>query len=114
MVERTGFGGEHYDDEDHEEAVVDRVAWYRLADPDYDPDEPDDEILDDVHDEIDLVGHQLDHAADDAARLDAAAQFGWRHSARIRLQGRFVPPDIRLYRWPTFVPVADLQNQDDG
>ena len=121
MAQREDYrGGENndYQDEQYEEIQVDEVPWYRLADPDYDPDEGDFEygLEDDQEppERREQVEYRLDHAADDAAQLDAEARFGgWKSRARRRRMGRFVPPDVRDYRWPVFVRVADLTNRDE-
>ena len=121
MAERLDYRGEEYNDyqdEQHEESQFDEIPWYRLADPDYDPDEGDYEYgLEDDQEPpegLEEVEHHLDHAADDAAQLDAEKKFGWKGRARRRRKGRFVPPDVRAYRWPVFVRVADLPNGDGG
>ncbi len=48
---------------------------------------------------------------DDTTQVGFDALPGWRRKARGRRRGTFVPPDMRTYRWPVFVRVADLQNQ---
>lgn len=116
MAERLGYGGGYYDDyedeedQQYQESQVDDIPWYRLADPDYVPEEEElpEGRLEDFQEQAERVEHQLDAAA----QLDAEAQFGWRSKARRRRKGSFVPPDIRTYRWPTFVRVEDLRNQD--
>ena len=121
MTERLDYRGEEYNydnDGRYEESQLDRLLWYRLADPNYDPEEGDleYELEDDLEppEGLEEVEHHLDHAADDAAQLDAEVKFGWRGKVRRRREGRFVPPDVRAYRWPMFVRVADLQNRDGG
>ena len=120
MTERLNYGGgyndDHDDEEEEQESQADDILWYRLGDPNYDPDEQDrpEGGLDDFQTALDQVDHQLDHAADDAAQLNAEARFGWRFRARLRRKGLSVPPDMTDYRWPTFVRLEDLQNDDSS
>ena len=119
MVERLDYGGgynEDYEDEQTQESQAEAIPWYRRADPDYDPEEEDraEARLADFQEQPEQVEHQLEHAADDTAQLDAEAKFEWRAKVRRRRKGRFVPPNMNTYRWPTFVRVEDLQNQDRG
>ena len=120
MVERMNYGGynDDYedDDEQYDENEAKEIPWYIRANPDYDPEEEErgEASLEEFHEHPEQVDHQLEHAADDIAQLDAEAQFGWRSKSRRSRQGRFVPPDMSIYRWPTFVRVADLQNPDRG
>ena len=110
-MERLNYGGRYYDDDD-EQYQAEAVPWYRRADPDYDPEEEDREGLEAFEEEPELVAHQLEHATQDIVQAGFAAQFRWRSKARRGRRGRFVPPDMKPYRWPTFVRVADLQNPD--
>ena len=131
MVERLDYGGEHYDydedeldiqpdhQEDHQEEEQEEhreeygLEFYQDPDEDFGGVD-DDTIAEGFQERHDQVEHRLDHAADDTTKADFEAQFAWRSKARRSRKGRFVPPDMRTYRWPVFVPVSDLQNQDGG
>ncbi len=121
MAERLDYRGEEnndYKDEQYEENQVAEIPRYLIGNPDYDPEEDDLEYGPEDYQEpperLEEVEHQLDHAAEDAAQLDAEARFGFKSRARRRRKGRFIPPDVRAYRWPLFVRLADLPNRDGG
>ena len=127
MDERTGYRGGYHDDDyqdeedgqQYQENLADDISWRLLADPGYDPDyDPEEgsleDGLEDYQEQPEPVEHPLDHVAADAGQLDAEARYGWRAKARLRRQGRFVPPDMRTCRWPTFVRVEELQNRGGG
>ena len=122
MDERTGYRGGYHDDYRDEEDgqqyqgnLADDISWRLLADPDYDPEEGSlEDGLEDYQEQLEPVEHPLDHVAADAGQLDAEARYGWRAMARLRRQGRFVPPNMTTYRWPTFVRVEELQNRGGG
>ena len=84
MNERLGCAGGYHDDYEYEkedqqrqDSQPDDILWYRLADPDYIPEEEDgpEGGLEDSQGRPEQVEHQLDHAADDTAQLDAEVQF---------------------------------------
>ena len=119
MAEKTGYTGgyDEYDDYDdaldidvdHQENHQENHQTEFALDSDMDfsgMDDPTDAAA--VHEQ---VGHQLDHAVDDTIRADYGEKFGWRKDGRNSREGQFVPPDMRSYRGPVFVRVADLQNQ---
>lgn len=56
------------------------------------------------------VEYTYEHALDDGAESEyGAIRFGWRSSARRRRRGEiWVPPDIRGFRAPVFLRLADL------
>lgn len=121
MLGRSDYRDGYYggDGQPHRERDADEILRYLLVDPDYDPEDDDlDDLLEgrpeDDQEPPEQVEHQVDHGAGDAEQLDAEAQFGWRNAARRGRRGRFVPPDMRAYRWPAFVRVEDLQIQDGG
>ena len=107
-----------YKDEQYEVNQVAEIPRYLLGNPDYEPEEDDLEYglehYQEPPERLEEVEHQLDHAAEDVAQLDAEAKLGWRSRARRRRKGKFIPPDVRAYRWPVFVRVADLPNGDGG
>ena len=115
MVERSHFGGEYYDDyedyEDEDELDHPEDDQEEYQDPSADFDGGDDAAAEDFQGQHDQVEHQLEHAVDDTTQVGFDALPGWRRKARGRRRGTFVPPDMRTYRWPVFVRVADLQNQ---
>ena len=120
MVERLNFGGEYYDGyEDEDELDIeldypeDDQGEYQDPNADFsaDFDGGDDAAAEDFQGQHDQVEHQMEHAADDTTQVDFDALLGWRRKARGRRRGTFVPPDMRTYRRPVFVRVADLQNQ---
>ena len=116
MTEKTGYDGGY---KDYDDAVLD-IEVYHQEDhqQEFALDHAQDfSGVDDATDSdrlSDRVDHALDHAVDDTAQADYDEQFGWRSRARRSRKGQFVPPDMRSYRWPVFVRVADLQNQDRG
>ena len=121
MAERLNYRDEEnndYRDEQYEEKQVAEIPRYLLGNPDYDPEEGTFgyglEHYQELPAGLEEVEHYLDHAAEDAAQLDAEAKRGWRSRARRRRKGKFIPPDVRAYQWPVFVRLADLPNRDGG
>ena len=112
MVERLDFGGAYYDDEDYDDELDIDLDHQEDDQGEYRDSDGEDAAAEDFQGRHDQVEHQLEHAADDT-QTDFDEQFGWRSKARRSRQGLFVPPDMGMYRWPIFVPVADLQNQGE-
>ena len=121
MLERLGHGGgydyeddddlviEGDDQEDHEETY--EPMYYENPDEDLDVLEDGGEGFQERHEQVE---HQVDHAVDDTTRAEFPAQIEWRIQVRRRRKGRFVPPPMRGYRWPAFVRVEDLQDEEGG
>ena len=117
-LDHHGWYSEDYGEEDlqHIEGELFEILIPDYPDPEFFGEEEyyEESTQEELEGPPDLVEHQMDHAAVEAAHLYAEARFGWKYRARLRRQGKFVPPDIRGYSAPAFVRVADLQKKARG
>ena len=123
MVGKIDYGGAYdYDEDEYEddEVELDIGLDHREAHPldyspeaDLDSDGYDDASAAGFQEQHDRVEHRADYAADDSGLVGFDGGSIWRGRYR-RRWGRYVPPDMRQYRWPVFVRFTGLQDQGNG